>query len=73
MIVTERKSKYKHKVIVPRGWVYQSDQIENWCTVNFGFGGRSKHLRWRRGWFNDNDVYYFRHGADATLFTLKWA
>ena len=72
MILTERKSKYKYKVTVPRNWVYKTHEIQEWCADNFGPGGRSRRLRWRYGWLDDSDTFYFRDGSDATLFTLRW-
>ena len=74
MITQERKSKYKHKVIISPSWdrSEHSDMVE-WCTKNFGPGGRSKKYRWRFGWTEKEDVYYFKSGKDAMLFTLMWS
>jgi hypothetical protein len=74
MITTERKSKYKHKVIFEGGTKDKSFvDIRKWCEQMFGPGGRSKKLRWRCGWTDKHDTYYFKSSKDAMLFTLKWS
>lgn len=73
MITTERKSKYKHKVMFSGITVSRHDEIQAWCTQNFGPGGRSKKLRWRFGWTDRQDTYYFKDGKDAMVFTLRWS
>lgn len=74
MITQERKSKYKHKVMFSPAWAteHHSD-IQKWCEDSFGPGGRSKKLRWRFGWTDKNDTYYFKSSKDAMLFTLRWS
>lgn len=47
--------------------------IHDWCTQSFGPGGRSKKLRWRFGWTDKVDTYYFKSGKDAMMFTLRWS
>lgn len=76
MQIVERKSKYKHKVIMARkdtGW--SSPKVDpamrEWCEQSFGPGGR-RH-RWRFGWTHEDATFYFRKGADAVQFTLRWA
>ena len=73
MITQERKSKYKHKVMFSGQLVAKHDEIQNWCKQSFGDGGRSKKLRWRFGWTDKNDTYYFKSSKDAMLFTLRWS
>lgn len=74
MIVSERKSKYKHKVIFTPSQIdnEHSDRID-WCTRTFGPGGRNKHLRWRFGWTDNSDTFYFRNPKDAAMFLLRWS
>jgi len=74
MIVQERKSKYKHKITVPRTWAIgdiSERSMREWCEITFGPGGRKQ--RWRFGWVDDNNTFYFRNSKDAMLFTLKWS
>lgn len=74
MITTERKSKYKHKVLFsPAQAISEHEKIQEWCTRSFGPGGRSKKLRWRYGWTEKENVYYFKSSKDAMLFTLRWS
>jgi hypothetical protein len=74
MIVQERKSKYKHKVIFEGGQSSNScREIKDWCEKTFGPGGRSKKYRWRMGWTDKEDTYYFRNSKDAMLFSLRWS
>jgi hypothetical protein len=74
MITQERKSKYKHKVMFsPMQIDDEHSDIQDWCTQMFGPGGRSKKLRWRYGWTEKANVYYFKSSKDAMLFTLKWS
>ena len=73
MITQERKSKYKHKVMFSGQLVAKHDEIQDWCKQSFGEGGRSKKLRWRFGWTDKNDTYYFKSSKDAMLFTLRWS
>jgi hypothetical protein len=68
MIVTERKSKYKTKITLDSK---NTANIRNWCEEQFGPSGRRN--RWRFGWTQDQDTFYFRCPADALLFTIKWA
>jgi hypothetical protein len=71
MMVSERKSKYKTKVMFNGSGQQQGDMHE-WCTRTFGPGGRNKHLRWRRGWTENNTTFYFRNQKDASMFILRW-
>ena len=73
MITQERKSKYKHKVIFRGQLVAKHNEIKEWCEQSFGPGGRSKKLRWRFGWTDKDDTYYFKSSKDAMLFTLRWS
>lgn len=73
MITQERKSKYKHKITMPANWANGNDEMREWCANNFGPGGRSKHLRWRYGWTDKDNTFYFRSSKDAMLFTLRWS
>lgn len=74
MITQERKSKYKHKITFsPSRAGSEHHEIKEWCEHNFGPGGRSRKLRWRFGWTDKEDTYYFKSGKDATLFTLRWS
>lgn len=72
MISATRKSKYKHKVVFsPAEKDVEHSKIQEWCTESFGPGGRSKKLRWRYGWTEKTNVYYFKSGKDALIFTLR--
>ena len=73
MITQERKSKYKHKVMFKGSSSERHSDIKEWCEQRFGPGGRSKKLRWRFGWTDKTDTYYFKSSKDAMLFTLRWA
>lgn len=74
MITQERKSKYKHKVIFSPGWSKnEHSEVMSWCEQNFGPGGRSRKLRWRFGWTDKSDTYYFKSSKDAMMFTLRWS
>jgi len=74
MVTQERKSKYKHKVIFsPMQIDDEHCEIQEWCTQMFGPGGRSKKLRWRYGWTEKANIYYFKSGKDAMMFTLRWS
>lgn len=73
MITQERKSKYKHKVMFSARMVAKHNEIQDWCNRSFGPGGRSKKLRWRFGWTDKHDTYYFKSSKDAMLFTLRWS
>jgi len=72
MITQERKSKYKHKVIFKGQPTCSHSEIKQWCEQTFGPGGRSKKLRWRVGWTDKDDTYYFKSSKDAMMFTLRW-
>lgn len=69
MIVTQRKSKHKIKVTLERKG---SPELYEWCAERFGPGGRNKHLRWRYGWLQDKETFYFKHQKDASMFVMKW-
>ena len=77
MITQQRKSKYKHKITMPRelpdDWSTPkvNTEIYEWCESTFGPGGR-KH-RWRFGWTHKDSTFYFRSAKDAMLFTLRWS
>ena len=72
MITQERKSKYKHKVIVEHSWaIGEHTKMKEWCEQTFGPGGRK--CRWRFGWTDKNDTYYFKSPKDAMLFVLRWS
>lgn len=74
MITQERKSKYKHKIVIsPARARDEHVEIKEWCEQSFGPGGRSKKLRWRFGWTEKQDVYYFKSSKDAMMFTLRWS
>ena len=73
MITQERKSKYKHKITMPANWANGNEEMRDWCIQNFGPGGRSRHLRWRYGWLDNDVTFYFRRSKDAMLFTLRWS
>lgn len=71
MVVTERKSKYKHKVTFEPRWANSEHRpIMEWCEKMFGPGGRK--YRWRFGWTNVNSTYYFKNSKDASMFLLRW-
>lgn len=73
MITQERKSKYKHKVMFKGSSADRHSDIKEWCEQMFGPGGRSKKLRWRFGWTDKTDTYYFKSSKDAMMFTLRWS
>jgi hypothetical protein len=73
MITQERKSKYKHKVMFSGQMVARHKEIQDWCMQSFGPGGRSKKFRWRFGWTDKTDTYYFKSSKDAMMFTLRWS
>ena len=73
MVTQERKSKYKHKVMFDGQMVAKHNEIQDWCKQSFGPGGRSRKLRWRFGWTDQHDTYYFKSSKDAMLFTLRWS
>jgi len=74
MVTQERKSKYKHKVMIsPSRAGSEHREIKTWCEQSFGPGGRSKKFRWRFGWTDKVDTYYFKNSKDAMLFTLRWS
>ncbi len=71
IVITERKSKYKHKITVPFDMNGpEQSEIITWCTENFGRGGRKE--RWRFGWLDKNYTFYFKQEGDVTLFLLRW-
>lgn len=76
MITQERKSKYKHKIIMARAgntWTAPKvdTEMREWCETTFGPGGR-KH-RWRFGWTHKDSTFYFKSSKDAMMFTLRWS
>ena len=75
MILTERKSKYKTKVIMPLETTRAADRKEvemrAWCEQAYGPGGRRE--RWRYGWTQQDITFYFRNQKDATMFVLRWS
>jgi hypothetical protein len=74
MIIQERKSKYKHKVVfTPARANSEQAEIKQWCEKTFGPGGRSRKYRWRYGWTDTENVYYFKSGKDAMLFSLRFS
>ena len=74
MITQERRSKYKHKItITPSLAGSEHHEMKEWCEQTFGPGGRSKKLRWRFGWTDKTDTYYFKSSKDAMMFTLRWS
>lgn len=73
MITQQRKSKYKHKVMFDSKSNLAHTEVRQWCEHTFGPGGRSKKLRWRMGWTDKTDTYYFKSSKDAMMFTLRWA
>jgi hypothetical protein len=72
MLVQERKSKYKHKItMTPSTAGSEHRNIKEWCEKTYGPGGRRN--RWRFGWTDKSDTYYFKSGKDAMLFSLRWS
>ena len=72
MITQERKSKYKHKITMSPGWASSEHQaMRDWCEQSYGPGGRKN--RWRFGWTDKNDTYYFKSSKDAMMFVLRWS
>lgn len=78
MLITARKSKYKHKITIPYTAFYANKDDRDherdmrvWCENRFGPGGRKE--RWRFGWTQKDSTFYFRQASDATMFTLKWS
>lgn len=74
MITQERKSKYKHVVkFSPARVDDEHCELRDWCAKHFGPGGRSKRYRWRYGWTDSENVYYFKNSKDAMMFVLRWS
>lgn len=73
MIIQERKSKYKHKISFTSEVKVRQSEVREWCEKTFGPGGRSRKFRWRMGWTDKTDTYYFKSGKDAMLFSLRWS
>lgn len=72
MIATTRKSKFKTKVEFGPRWANcEHEEIRKWCAAHFGPGGRKS--QWRFGWTDEKSTYYFKKGADATMFVLRWS
>lgn len=77
MILSERKSKYKHKITIPRkSWPSSGDaagehSMREWCGDSFGPGGRK--MRWRFGWTDKDSTFFFKSSKDAMMFTLRWS
>ena len=70
MITTERKSKYKHKITIPRPSEHEYD-MRSWCEQTYGTSGRK--YRWRFGWVDAVSTFYFKSGKDAMMFVLRWS
>lgn len=71
----KRKSKHEWQVTMPNS-KYSADrirEIQAWCTLKFGNCGRKRSYRWRFGWTQTEDVFYFRDQKDAAMFLLVWA
>lgn len=74
MIIHKRKGKNKHIVLfTPAQDDQEHEPVRAWCTEHFGPGGRNKQYRWRYGWTDITNVYYFKHEKDLTMFMLRWA
>lgn len=71
MIVAERKSKYKTKIIVSGLAGDREREIITWCEEAFGPGGRK--WRWRFGWIKEDSTFYFKDATDASMFMLRWS
>jgi hypothetical protein len=70
MIVAKRKSKYKHKITVPKAAFTKEDEMRQWCEQLYGPGGRKQ--RWRFGWIQEDSTFYFKNPKDASMFVLRW-
>jgi hypothetical protein len=70
LLLTERRSKYKHKVSYNSEHRMESE-MTRWCEQMFGPGGR-RHS-WRFGWINKTTTFYFKNSEDCTLFVLRWS
>lgn len=74
MIKQVRKGKNKHVVLFsPAVMDDEHCELREWCTQIFGPGGRNKKYRWRYGWTNTANTYYFKNAKDATMFILRWS
>jgi hypothetical protein len=71
MITQERKSKYKHKITVPKASINREEEMRAWCEQSYGPGGRKQ--RWRFGWIQEDSTFYFKSSKDAMMFTLRWS
>ena len=71
MITTERKSKYKHKITVPKASINREEEMREWCEQSYGPGGRKQ--RWRFGWIQNDSTFYFKSDKDAMMFVLRWS
>lgn len=70
MILTERKSKHKHKITIPRS-NNREEEMREWCEQRYGPSGRKS--RWRFGWVDVNSTFYFKSSKDAMMFVLRWS
>lgn len=70
MMVAKRKSKYKHKITVPKASINREEEMRSWCEQIYGPGGRKE--SWRFGWIENDSTFYFKHGKDASMFLLRW-
>lgn len=74
MITQTRKGKDKYVVEFDTVQVGpESGPIRAWCEELFGPGGRNHKYRWRYGWTDVANKYYFKHEQDAMLFVMRWA
>ena len=75
MITVSRKTKTPYVINVEND--DNRDQLIDWCTEQFGKGGRDATRRWRFGWVNDQYgklilKFHFKHHQDASWFALMW-
>ena len=74
-----RKSKHEYRIsfgkTVPKPYTPEElRQALKWCEEIFGPSGRNKKYRWRFGWADRyEDYFYFRTEKDALFFLLRWS
>jgi hypothetical protein len=74
MITQHRKGRDKYVVSFSPAWAEQEQvEIRDWCQELFGPSGRTHKYRWRYGWSQTTNNYYFKHEQDLMLFIMKWA
>ena len=72
----KRKSKHEFLVTLVNNRNLTSEDISGikfWCAEVFGPGGRHRGYRWRYGWTDINENFYFKSEQDALMFAMRWS